>query len=321
MRQRGRYVFGVIAAVVVLVASWLVAERRSSWGVEQNGRSPDTLAEPARRVRSRRNNPRLEKALSEMVEEAKTLAATRGVFTEVGSRERIEQMERMGQMGQKEPGEEDAQHNRQEPARPDLKPFCIEDADCSYPRGVCDTVRGLCRCVVAYAGVRCDRVVHVAFPTSSMFGKSLPLDVFAADTDDMYDGWDEDDGEDSYPVEHVSERCRVGTGAAEVATVRQSAIGQEIDRRLVEMYGARKRVEGRDDAARGAVVALLDAMRRCLAVEVEVEVEVDVGRSGEDQKAGKSGQGGRAATDDRGGQDGTPRPSAIWRLMTLLTHI
>jgi hypothetical protein len=265
-QARGGYLSGlfvVVAALVVLVASLLVAERRadsSGAGFDLHGR----------------NNPRLAQALGELIQDARGLATGRGVYTEVGSRERIDILEQSAskRQGDWRPGALFSSMGLS---------VCAVDEDCHYPRGVCDVSARSCRCVVAFAGVRCDRVVHVGFPNSGVYGKMLPLDVLDESEREMYVVWEEEDeegeGEDVdvlYSVEHVEERCVVVPGSDEAAAVRERGVGQEIERRLVERFLAREvqdtgnenEIRQNEDAL-GDVVVLLEAMRRCLDVEVE----------------------------------------------------
>ncbi len=78
----------------------------------------------------------------------------------------------------------------------------------------------------------------------------------------------------------------VGASAG-AAAMRERGVGREIARRLVERFWAREfqdegnalRIKQKEDA-RGDVVVLLEAMRRCLEVEVEVEARTPRGRAG-----------------------------------------
>ena len=278
--ERGRYPSGsvvAVTAVVVLALSLFVAERRAGGGVDPHWR----------------NNPRLTQALGELIEDARGMTTGRGVYTEVGSRERIDRLEQSAKQGVGRRG-----------TRPSSSglPVCAEDLDCHYPRGACDIEEGVCRCVVAYAGLRCDRVVHAGFPISGVYGRMLPLDVLDEGERDLYGIWTDEeddkggDGDRLYPVERVSERCVVRPGTAEAVAVRWSGVGREIERRLVERFGARemrggeellenKANKGNKESkeskeskgnkehadALGDVVVLLEAMRRCLAVEVDAQ--------------------------------------------------
>ncbi len=283
-RSRGLYVswrsvvVAVAAVAAVVLAGALCVTERLGGGVNLSGRSTN-------------HTPRLAQALGELVEEARGLATGRGVYTEVGSRERIDRLEQSA-------SERRAGGRRgRGPSAPGMS-VCGQDGDCHHPRGVCDVSTGACRCVMAYAGVRCDRVVHVEFPGSGAYGKMLPLDVLDGRELELYGDWDEADEEEDedeeeeenssrvHQVERVEERCVVGASAG-AAAMRERGVGREIARRLVERFWAREfqdegnalRIKQKEDA-RGDVVVLLEAMRRCLEVEVEVEARTPRGRAG-----------------------------------------
>lgn len=243
--------YTVAAASVCLVAS-LIATRI--------GRNGTATTKPT-------NDPLLQASLDALVEEAKRVADTMGVFTEVGSRARIDRMEAAANAGA----------NRidvdldLDVARPRV---CETDDDCHH-HGVC-TPSGSCACVVAYSGVQCGKVVHVSFPGSTVFGGMLPLDVlidsdveeYANDADDVDDA---DDGRGMYAVAVEAGPCRVAVGGGlERKEAKTFEIQREIARRLIERFGARDPGGDGDATAEvmGTVVRLLEAFRRCLVVEV-----------------------------------------------------
>ncbi len=261
--------YTVAAASVCLVAS-LIATRI--------GRNGTATTKPT-------NDPLLQASLDALVEEAKRVADTMGVFTEVGSRARIDRMEAAANAGANRI-DVDGIDLDLDVARPRV---CETDDDCHH-HGVC-TPSGSCACVVAYSGVQCGKVVHVSFPGSTVFGGMLPLDVLidsdveeyandasdandandASDASDADDVDDADDGRGMYAVAVEAGPCRVAVGGGlERKEEKTLEIQREIARRLIERFGARDPGGDGDATAEvmGTVVRLLEAFRRCLVVEV-----------------------------------------------------
>ena len=260
--------YTVAAASVCLVAS-LIATRI--------GRNGTATTKPT-------NDPLLQASLDALVEEAKRVADTMGVFTEVGSRARIDRMEAAANAGANRidvDGIDGIDLDLDlDVARPRV---CETDDDCHH-HGVC-TPSGSCACVVAYSGVQCGKVVHVSFPGSTVFGGMLPLDVlidsdveeYANDANDADDVDDADDDRGMYAVAVEAGPCRVAVGGGlERNEEKTLEIQREIARRLIERFGARDPGgdgdgDGDGDATAevmGTVVRLLEAFRRCLVVEV-----------------------------------------------------
>lgn len=252
--------YTVAAASVCLVAS-LIATRI--------GRNGTATTRPT-------NDPLLQASLDALVEEAKRVADTMGVFTEVGSRARIDRMEAAANAGANRIDVDgiDVDLDLDVP-RPRV---CETDDDC-HRHGVCSS-SGSCSCVVAYSGVQCGKVVHVSFPGSTVFGGMLPLDVLidsdgeedANDANDADDVREADDGRGMYAVAVEAGPCRVTVGGGlEKKEGKPLEIQREIARRLIERFGARDPGGDGDDATAelmGTVVRLLEAFRRCLVVEV-----------------------------------------------------
>ena len=254
--------YTVAAASVCLVAS-LIATRI--------GRNGTATTKPT-------NDPLLQASLDALVEEAKRVADTMGVFTEVGSRARIDRMEAAANAGANRidvDGIDGIDLDLDlDVARPRV---CETDDDCHH-HGVC-TPSGSCACVVAYSGVQCGKVVHVSFPGSTVFGGMLPLDVLidsdgeedANDANDADDVREADDGRGMYAVAVEAGPCRVAVGGGlERKDAKTLEIQREIARRLIERFGARDPGGDGDATAElmGTVVRLLEAFRRCLVVEV-----------------------------------------------------
>jgi hypothetical protein len=227
------------------------------------------------------HNGRLEREMSALIREAKARAEAQGIYTEVGSRRRLEALRqggrRDGETGSAA-GRENGDNGKIRTGEGGESSWCRGHDDCG--RGVCDREAGRCRCAMGYAGVQCRRVAHVEWSGRGM----LPLDVLEA-TDEAVE---------------VSERCVV-----RAVPGRGSGTGDEaaIAGRLVESYGM-----SNEDPRLGTLAALLDAMRRCIVVEVVQEA----GREG-----GQGGQGGQG-NEGHGTVDMERRLAAVSYVIQLL---